>query len=93
MIFLRQLFTIGIGPPKRSHYGGMETSDVKRLKDLEADASRRSDLTIISLKSFSQKRQLKDEIVKEDNIAVSKACKIVKQFSPNIIITAKGTTV
>ena len=39
-IFLRQLFTIGIGPPKRSRYGGMETSDVKRLKDLEEENAR-----------------------------------------------------
>ncbi|MCF2521145.1 IS3 family transposase [Dyadobacter sp. CY351] len=75
----------------KSRYGGMEASDVKRLKDLEEENSRLkkmfADLSLdnqilkepVRKKGLGSaaKRELTEEIVREHNIAVSRACKIV----------------
>lgn len=40
MALVKPRFTIGTGAPERQKYGGMEISELKRLKDLE-DENRR----------------------------------------------------
>ncbi|HEV7780841.1 MAG TPA: IS3 family transposase [Chitinophagaceae bacterium] len=75
----------------KSKYGGMEASDVKRLKDLEEENSRLkkmyADLAMdnnilkdpVHKKRLgpATKRQLSEAIVEEHGIPVSRACKIV----------------
>ncbi|NSL85258.1 IS3 family transposase [Chitinophaga sp. Mgbs1] len=75
----------------KSKYGGMEASDVKRLKDLEEENSRLkrlyADLSLDNqiLKDLfhkkrlgpSTKRQVAEELVADQGISVSRACRIV----------------
>ncbi|WP_374755517.1 IS3 family transposase [Fibrisoma limi] len=75
----------------KSKYGGMEASDVKRLKDLEEENARLkkmyADLAMDNqiLKDLftkkglgpATKRQLAEEIVQEHAIPVSRACQLV----------------
>jgi putative transposase len=57
MALARPLFTTGTGPPVRAKFGGMQVSEVKRLKDLE-DENRR-------LKKMFADLSLQHEITKE----------------------------
>ncbi|ATL45901.1 IS3 family transposase [Chitinophaga caeni] len=75
----------------KSKYGGMEASDVKRLKDLEEENSRLkrmyADLSLDNqiLKDLftkkalgpSTKRQVAEELVADQGVSVSRACRIV----------------
>ncbi|MCE7913052.1 MAG: IS3 family transposase [Candidatus Brocadia sp. AMX3] len=75
----------------KSKYGGMEASDVKRMKELEEENARLKrmyanlamdneilrDLFHKKRLGPATKRQLSEEIVRERNIPVSRACKLV----------------
>jgi putative transposase len=75
----------------KSKYGGMEASDVKRMKELEEENARLKrmyanlamDNEILTRPVHKKrlgpatKRQLSEEIVRERKIPVSRACKIV----------------
>ncbi|MFX1707384.1 IS3 family transposase [Chitinophaga sp. CC14] len=75
----------------KNKYGGMEASDVKRLKDLEEENSRLkrmyADLSLDNqiLKDLfhkkrlgpSTKRQVAEELVADQGISVSRACRLV----------------
>ncbi|MCF3108539.1 IS3 family transposase [Niabella sp. CC-SYL272] len=75
----------------KSKYGGMEASDVKRMKELEEENARLKRMyanlamdneilrDLFSKKGLgpATKRQLSKELVKERKIPVSRACKII----------------
>ena len=40
MAYQRQHSTIGIGSPNRNKYGGMESQELKRMRELESENAR-----------------------------------------------------
>ena len=73
----------------KSKYGGMEASEVKRIKELEEENARLKRMyanlamdneilrDLFTKGWYAAKRQLSEELVKDRKIPVSRACKIV----------------